>query len=616
MLHGRDVICISSIDWDFIWQGHQQIMSTLAAQGNRVLFIENTGVRAPTLKDLPRLKKRAVNWWRSTKGFRKENENLYVYSPLVLPFPYSRIARLINRLVIGHSLRSWMRAMGFSRPIVWAFLPTPLVQDLLRILDPKVTVYYCIDNLAESSLLARRIARFEVELLRRADLVFVTSQDLYDHARRHNPRAEMFSFGVDLEQFEKVRALPEEVAIPEELRRLPRPIAGYVGGIHKWLDQRLVVEVAGRLPETSFVFVGPIQTDVSGLRRLPNIHLLGERSHEEIPCYVRGFDVGLIPYVISSYTDHVYPTKLNEYLAMGKPVVSTDLKEIENFNRLNEGVVRIGADSEKFASEVAEVVRSDKEEDWFARIAAAGQNSWQKRIERMSKLIEEQLEIVEQSSEKTWQQRLLAFYGGSRRRIAASAGGLLFLYLLIFYTPLVWYLAEPLKLADPPRPSDAIVVFAGGVGESGLAGEGYQERVKHAVDLYHARHAHHLIFSSGYYYLLKEAQIMKSFAVSLGVPEEAIILEEKAANTYENVRFAKEILDQNRWRSILLVSSPYHMRRASLTFRKVAPEISVTNTPAPESRFYRHTLGPSLPQIRAIAQEYVAILYYWRKGRV
>ncbi|PYM03874.1 MAG: hypothetical protein DMD82_15995, partial [Candidatus Rokuibacteriota bacterium] len=88
MLRGRDIVCISSIDWDFIWQGHQQIMSTLAAQGNRVLFIENTGVRPPRLQDFHRLRHRVEQWWRSTKGFRREREDLYVFSPLIVPFPY------------------------------------------------------------------------------------------------------------------------------------------------------------------------------------------------------------------------------------------------------------------------------------------------------------------------------------------------------------------------------------------------------------------------------------------------------------------------------------------------------------------------------------------------
>jgi uncharacterized SAM-binding protein YcdF (DUF218 family) len=400
------------------------------------------------------------------------------------------------------------------------------------------------------------------------------------------------------------------------MRQLPPPVAGYIGGIHKWVDQRLVEEVAGQLPQMSFVFVGPIQTDVSRLRRLPNIHLLGERSHEKIPYYVRSFNVGLIPYAVNTYTDNVYPTKLNEYLAMGKPVVSTDLDEIRNFNRANGNMVRIGASSKDFASGIEEAVWRDRDECWFERIAAAGQNSWQKRIEQMSELIEERLEIVERSTERRWQERLLVFYRGSRHRMLTAAAGVFILYLLIFHSPLVWYLAKPLKLVDPPRAADAIVVFAGGVGESGLAGEGYQERVKHAVDLYHSGHARHLVFSSGYYYLFREAEIMKVFAISLGVPGEAIILEEEAANTYENVKFVKKILNRNRWRSVLLVSSPYHMRRASLTFRKLAPEVTVIHTPVSDSRFYDHTLGASLPQIRGILQEYAGILYYWWGGRI
>ena len=126
-----DILCISSIDWDFIWQGHQEIMSTLAAEGHRVLFVENTGVRAPRVRDLPRVRQRIRNWWRGTKGFREERPNLFVYSPLLLPLPYSRLARWINRFLLLRALRRWMRATGFYRPIVWTFLPTPLALDLI-----------------------------------------------------------------------------------------------------------------------------------------------------------------------------------------------------------------------------------------------------------------------------------------------------------------------------------------------------------------------------------------------------------------------------------------------------------------------------------------------------
>src|SRR5437868_10130962 len=103
-LHGEDIVCFSSIDWHFIWQGHQEIMSTLAANGNRVLFVENTGVRAPSMRDLPRVRQRIRNWWRGTKGFRRERDNLFIYSPLLLPFPYSPLVRRINRVLLTRVL--------------------------------------------------------------------------------------------------------------------------------------------------------------------------------------------------------------------------------------------------------------------------------------------------------------------------------------------------------------------------------------------------------------------------------------------------------------------------------------------------------------------------------
>ena len=197
MLHGRDILCISSIDWDFIWQGHQEIMATLAKEGNRVLFVENTGVRSPRLGDLPRLRERLLNWRRGIKGFRRERENLFVYSPLVLPFPYSLVAQWVNRIILLRAIRRWMRATGFGRPIIWTFLPTPLNRNLIRELEPKLTVYYCIDSLSTSSPLARRIAQSEVMFFREVDLVFVTSEKLRERAAEFSGRVHLFPFGVN-----------------------------------------------------------------------------------------------------------------------------------------------------------------------------------------------------------------------------------------------------------------------------------------------------------------------------------------------------------------------------------------------------------------------------------
>ena len=159
------------------------------------------------------------------------------------------------------------------------------------------------------------------------------------------------------------------------------------------------------------------------------------------------------------------------------------------------------------------------------------------------------------------------------------------------------------------------MVFAGGVGESGKAGGGAQERLKKAVDLYKAGAARSLVLSSGYVYSFREGDVMRALAMDQGVPASHIVLEEHAANTYQNVTLVNEILKAHGWRSILLVSSPYHMRRALLVWRKVDPDVVVTPTPPEQSQFYDHPRsGATLEQVRGIAQEYLAILAYWRRG--
>jgi len=608
--HLPDILCISSIDWDFIWQGHQEIMSTLAAEGHRVVFLENTGVRAPKVRDLPRVRQRIRNWWRGTKGFREERPNLFVYSPLVLPFPYSRVARWVNRFLLMRSLRKWMRATGFYRPIAWTFLPTPLALDLLRELDPQLTIYYCIDDLASSSLAARKIVPSEQRLFRDADLVFVTSEALRRRAALFSTNVHLFPFGVSFERFDQVRGRNE--AAPDDLASLPRPIVGYVGGVHQWVDQELIAATASQMPEASFAIIGPVQTDVSTLERCPNIKLFGQRPHSELPRYVKSFDVGIVPYRLTDYTANVYPTKLNEYLVMGIPVVATDLAEIRRFNAEHGGIVSVAADASGFASAVRAALVPVAAATVDQRVAVAHANSWQSRIAAMKRLIDEGLE--RRANGQRWEEKLRRVYRRARTDVAVGVLALAALYLLIFNTNLLWWAAAPLAVSSPPGAADAIVVFAGGVGESGKAGGGAQERIAQAVDLYKGKYAPVMILSSGYVYSFQEAEVMRALAVDQGVPTSAIVLERRAANTYQNVTFVDEILREHGWRRVLLVSSPYHMRRALLVWHKQAPEVTVLPTPVAQSQFYEHTHGATLEQVRGILQEYVAILAYWRRG--
>jgi uncharacterized SAM-binding protein YcdF (DUF218 family) len=611
MIRGRHILCISSIDWDFIWQGHQEIMSTLARAGNLVLFIENTGVRPPTLRDLPRLRHRLRNWSRGVKGFREESPNLFVYSPLVLPFPYSRIARWVNGRLLVRSVRRWMRATGSGRPIIVTFLPTPTARHVIRELNPELTVYYCIDDFAASSTPAQRIRASEHELFRDADLVFVTSEKLRARAASYSDAVHMFPFAVNYAQFEAVRK--ENTEAPADVRGLARPIIGYVGGVHRWVDQDLLLAVADGMPDASVVLVGPLQTDVARLKGRSNVHLLGARPHSAVPAYIKAFDVALVPYTLSEYTANVYPTKLNEYLAMGTPVVATDLPEIRRFNADHGGVVRMEAAPDRYVDAVRTAARGSSEREVAQRIAVARENSWETRIESMSRLIDGALERRHDERDD-WKVVLRRSYRHARRRIVKTAAILVGAYLLFFESPLVWWAAAPLKLAAPPRQAQAIVVFAGGVGESGKAGEGYQERVKEAVDLYRAGYAPNVVMSSGFVGVFSEAEVMRELAVSHGISPEAIVLETSAGNTYENVAFVNRILAARGWTDVLLVSSPYHMRRAILTWHKVAPGVRVVPVPVVDSRFYSRRGGASLAQMRGVAHEYAAIASYWWHG--
>jgi len=611
MARRPDILCISSIDWDFIWQGHQEIMSRLAADGHRVLFIENTGVRPPRLSDLPRLRHRLRNWQRSTKGFREERPNLFVHSPIVLPLPYSRAARWLNTKVMLRSLGRWMRATGFSRPIAWTFLPTPLARDLMAALDPALTIYYCIDDFASSSSEARKIRASEQALFRDADLVFVTSHRLKDRALEQRPDVHVFPFAVNLAGFERVRNSGD--ALPEDLLALNRPIAGYVGGLHQWFDQDLVAATARSMPDVSFALIGPLQVDIAKLQGIPNVHLFGQRSHADVPRYVKGFDVGLVPYRITEYTANVYPTKLNEYLVMGKPVVATDLAEIRRFNSDHGQIVNVGATAGEYAAAIRTALAAATASEVSRRQEVAAANSWERRLEAMTALIDEAIGRRDTSA-TGWEDRLRRLYRVTRRRTVEIVAALALVYLVVFQTPAVWWLASPLRLSAPPQAADAIVVFAGGVGESGRAGGGVQERVTQAIDLYRAGYAPRLVFSSGFVFAMREAEVMKALAVTNGVPADAIVLEESAKSTYDYVVNTRRILDANGWRRILLVSSPYHMRRAMLTWHKMAPEIAVTPTPAPQSQFYDHRRGASLEQIRGLLHEVGGIIQYWWRG--
>jgi len=392
MLKNKNIICISSIDWDFVWQGHQEIMNTFAENGNKILFIENTGIRAPYISDAARIKKRLVNWLKSFRGIRQEGPNLFIYSPIVIPLPYSKLVALVNKFIILRALKSWMKTANFTNPIIWTFLPTRISIDLIKAIKNELSVYYCIANFDEL-VKNTAVRETEKELLEIIDLVFAQGKFLKEKCLKFNRHVSIFPFGVKKEIFDSFKngSLKN---MPQDLESVRGRKIGYIGGIHKHISCQTLEYLAHKRPEWSIILIGPDQINYSAKAKPENIVMLGMKKHHELPGYINSMDACLIPYKITNYTHTVYPTKLNEYLLMEKPVVSSALSEVKEFNRVYDDVVLVAESKKQFLNLVEQSLKETGPEEILKRKKAALANTWEKRIEEMSTIMEKRIKDI------------------------------------------------------------------------------------------------------------------------------------------------------------------------------------------------------------------------------
>lgn len=369
MLTGRDIIFISSIEWDFLWQLHQEIAVRFARAGNRVLYIENTGIRAPGLKDSSRVMRRLKRWTRSSfsQGVREVSPGVFVVSPLAMPPFGSATARAINRRMLIPAIQRIVRRLGFRDPIVWTYLPTETAVDLAgAVSTPRgLVTYYCGADFGLLAPDAARCHRSENELLRLADLVLTTCPELVARCTLHNDNVQLVPAMVNLDAFPAATSaagasigdgLGVSKSQLETFRRLPRPVIGYVGGLHRFVDYDLLSEMARRRPAWSWVFVGAITADVGSLGSFGNVRMLGQQPHSRLAEFINRFDVCAVPYVNTPSTATVVPMKVNEYLAMGKPVVSTDLPTVCDFNDRHQVLTTASNEPEGFLRAIEEVL--------------------------------------------------------------------------------------------------------------------------------------------------------------------------------------------------------------------------------------------------------------------
>jgi glycosyltransferase involved in cell wall biosynthesis len=387
MSTAMDILCFSSSDWYGKWGSRQQVMLRFARRGHRVLFVERPAGIEHLLR-YPDLCQRKFRRWR--EGLRKVQEDLWIVSlpPLLLGRYYSVAVNRINQWFTVRWSCRYLHKLAFTSPILWLYNPEQ--GALIGQFRERLSVYHCIDEFTAGTTGRKRrtIAALEAELLSRVDLVFANSLLTYENKRHLNHRTYRIPSGADVEHF--AQTADPVCEVHPDIASLPHPILAFVGNINEKIDGTLLAAVAEARPYWSIVLIGQVcarSIDLRPIRRLANVHWLGKRPFETLPSLLRGADVCLLPYVQGETTRYRSPLKLYEYLATGKPIVSTEHPEVCDFG----GIVAI-APADRFVETIESVLQNDAPENQKRRIEIARQHSWDARVDKMEEILMEHLE--------------------------------------------------------------------------------------------------------------------------------------------------------------------------------------------------------------------------------
>jgi|SRR5579862_173741 len=380
------IIALVPDRWGPCWQARHHIAARLA-KFFHVVWI-----------DCPPTWQESVRWFvrrpkQSVPGALPENFSVHRASawspnpgrPLGLR---NRLSR--RRLEKAHQK---LREHGCSRIVLYLWKPE--FADSLELLDHDLSCYH-IDDEYSFSPVEREIDRKELELIRKVDQVFIHSPAMMDKKGKLNPNTQLVPNGVDFQQY----TVP--AAEPEELKSIRKPRIGYAGNLKRMLDWDLLLELSRMHPEWAFVFVGrmlphlEVQQIYKQLSERENVHILGPYPTDQVPSYVQHFDVCIMPYKLDDYTKYIYPLKLHEYLACGKPVVGSPIPALQAFRE----VVLLADDAPAWSAQLARALSSQENtlERREVRLAVAAAHDWNLLVETIAATLARRLGLAVPSS--------------------------------------------------------------------------------------------------------------------------------------------------------------------------------------------------------------------------
>ncbi|HEV8177435.1 MAG TPA: glycosyltransferase family 1 protein [Gemmatimonadales bacterium] len=363
------IVTFSHLRWNFVYQRPQHLLSRLAAR-HPVVFVEEPEL---DLNGPPR-------WERSSP-----HPNVIVYRPRT---PVRAPGFHADQLpVLGPLISELTAELGATKVLAWLY--TPMALPLIEALGPDAVVYDCMDELSLFLGAPPELLSHESALLERADLMFTGGPSLYRAKQSRHPNVHCFSSSVDAAHFRLTGVTGEPVGEAEDQAELPRPRLGFYGVIDERLDLEIVERLADVHSDWQIVLVGPVvKIDPARLPRRPNIHYFGQRTYDELPRYLAGWDVCLLPFARNDATRFISPTKTLEYMAAELPIVSTPITDVaEPYG----DIVYLGGTPDEFlvACEVA-LDSSSAERAWRAaqmRKVLAG-TSWEVTVAAMDKLLD------------------------------------------------------------------------------------------------------------------------------------------------------------------------------------------------------------------------------------